>query len=258
VAGDLTSAFDFKTPNAVVTSLPSTVAYRPPDNERHPDYKPAPPAEQAMPVQEPGGRPARALPYNLAVNAQVDRAGGAVALTFRNAGAAAAVFHVRAGADSAAGPWSYTVGPAGELSDRFVVDVTSGSGYDFSVYGPNGFFRAFQGSIAANPAADLELHTDYDVFRSRNGVVTSGITLGLRNAGATACQVTLLNGYTQQTEAVTVPAGGSVRRDWLLERTSGWYDVVVGIDGDIHFQRHFAGHVETGSDSATDPAIGKA
>src|SRR5580692_3970824 len=100
VSGDLTSAFDFKTLNAAVTRLPSTVAYRPPDNERHPDYKPASPAEQSMPVQEPGGRPARALPYNLEVDTEADRVGGAVVLTFRNAGAAAAVFHVRAGLES--------------------------------------------------------------------------------------------------------------------------------------------------------------
>jgi phospholipase C len=258
VAGDLTSVFDFKTPHATVTQLPSTVAYRPPDNERHPDYKPAPPAEQSMPVQEPGGRPARALPYNLQVDAQVDRVGGAVALTFRNAGAAAAVFHVRADPESVGGPWSHTVGPASELSDRFVFDVASGSGYDLAVYGPNGFLRAFQGSAAGNPAAQLEVTTEYDILRSRDGVLTSGIDLKLRNTGAAACEVSILNGYTQGTETVAVPAGGSVIRHWPLEASAGWYDAMVGVRADAMFQRHIAGHVETGSDSATDPAIGKA
>jgi phospholipase C len=258
VAGDLTSAFDFENPNAVVTQLPSTVAYRPPDNQRHPDYKPAPPAEQSMPVQEQGGRPARALPYNLQVDALVDRVGNAVALTFRNAGTAAAVFHVRAGLDSASGPWSYTVGPAGELNDRFVFDGNSGSGYDLSVYGPNGFFRALKGSFTANPAAELEVHTEYDTIRSREGVLAGGIDLSLRNAGGAACEVSILNGYTLQTETVTVPAGGSVLRHWPLETTSGWYDALLQVGADIHFQRHIAGHVETGLDSVTDPAMGKA
>src|SRR6202165_65110 len=40
VAGDLTSAFDFRQPNSKVVPLPSTVAYVPPDNVRHADYKP--------------------------------------------------------------------------------------------------------------------------------------------------------------------------------------------------------------------------
>jgi phospholipase C len=273
VAGDLTSAFDFKTPNAAVTRLPSTVAYRPPDNERHPDYKPASPAEQSMPVQEPGGRPARALPYNLEVDTEVDRVGGAVVLTFRNAGAAAAVFHVRAGLESEGqesdglesanlespgGPWSYTVGPAGELHDRFVFDVNSGSGYDLSVYGPNGFYRAVKGSFAPNPAAELEVHTEYDTIRSRDGVLTSGINLKLRNMGAAECEVSILNGYTQRTETVKVSAGGSAIRHWPLEASTGWYDAMVGVSADVLFLRHIAGHVETGRDSMTDPAMGKA
>jgi phospholipase C len=258
VTGDLTSTLDFKEPNAAVTQLPSTLAYRPPDNQRHPDYKPAPPAVQAMPVQEPGTRPARALPYALAVDAQLDRAGGAVVLTFRNTGAAAAVFHVRAGAAGAAGPWSYTVGPVATLTDRFVLDVSGGSGYDLSVYGPNGFFRAFKGSIAASPAAGLEVYTEYSSLRLRDGVAIGSLTVDLNNAGATACRVTILQGYTEQTETVTVPANGTARRHWLLETTSGWYDVLVTVDADPRFQRHFAGHVETESDSITDPAIGKA
>jgi phospholipase C len=55
-----------------------------------------------------------------------------------------------------------------------------------------------------------------------------------------------------------VPANGTASRHWLLETTSGWYDLVVEVDGDANFQRHIAGHAETGSDSETDPAIGKA
>jgi len=32
--------------------------------------------------------------------------------------------------------------------------------------------------------------------------------------------------------------------------------VTVDVEGDSAFQRHLAGHVETGKDSASDPAIG--
>jgi phospholipase C len=263
VAGDLTSAFDFKTPNAAVTQLPGTLAYQPPDRQRHPDYKPAPPAEQSMPAQEPGGRPARALPYDLEVDAEVDRTAGAVDLIFRNAGTAAAVFHVRPGTVGAGGPRSYTVGPGGELSDSFPYDsspndANSESGYSVSVYGPNGFIRAFEGGIAADPAAELAVNAEYDTVRSRDGVIAGVLALQLRNAGALACQATIRNGYTQQTETVTVPAGETVLRRWTLDASGGWYDAVVRVNADANFRRHIAGHVETGSDSVTDPAIGKA
>ena len=40
VSGDLTSAFDFRSPNDATVQLPSTVGYIPPDNQRHPNYVP--------------------------------------------------------------------------------------------------------------------------------------------------------------------------------------------------------------------------
>ncbi|MFK9339937.1 phospholipase C, phosphocholine-specific, partial [Escherichia coli] len=64
VAGDLTSAFDFATPTAPPPVPPpvETVAGPQPSPAGHRWY-PQVPAEQRMPVQEPGAKPARALPY---------------------------------------------------------------------------------------------------------------------------------------------------------------------------------------------------
>jgi phospholipase C len=252
VAGDLTSAFDFKTPNAMVMQLPSTVAYRPPDNQKHPDYKPAPPAEQRMPVQESGTRPARALPYALDVSARVDREKSAVALTFRNAGKVAAVFHVRAG-DGKSGPWSYTVGPQVELKDSFAAKEEGG--YELAVYGPNGFFRGFAGSHADGAA--LEVDAVYTVTPSGDKAASPGIALTLRNADADARVITIRDGYTKRAETIPLSAG-ETKKQWRLDESSGWYDLLVEIEGDARFRRHIAGHVETGLDSMTDPAMGEA
>ena len=59
VAGDLTSAFNFKTPERRAScSLPSTAGYVPPDNDRHPTTTcRCRPPSQALPKQEPGVRP---------------------------------------------------------------------------------------------------------------------------------------------------------------------------------------------------------
>jgi phospholipase C len=76
VAGDLTTAFDFKTPNAWRhIKLPSTEAYEPQDFLRHPDAVVVPPTDQVVPEQEPGVRPARALPYTLHAHGGVDTSG---------------------------------------------------------------------------------------------------------------------------------------------------------------------------------------
>jgi acetyl-CoA acyltransferase len=44
---------------------------------------------------------------------------------------------------------------------------------------------------------------------------------------------------------------------WHLERTHGWYDLVVTVEDDAGFEARFAGHVETGSDRISDPAMGR-
>src|SRR5262249_28386101 len=121
VAGDLTSALDFDSPNDAIVQHPSTDAYQPAQSDvvagtKFPDYVPPVPANQSLPTQESGTRPARAIPYELHVHGQVDAAAGGVELFFRNTGKAGAVFHVRSG-DNQNGPWTYTLGAGDEASD---------------------------------------------------------------------------------------------------------------------------------------------
>ncbi len=251
VAGDLTSAFDFKESSGATIQLPNTVTYRPPDNQRHPDYKPAPPAEQRMPVQEAGTRPARALPYDLAVDARLDRGKREVELTFHNSGGAGAVFHVRAG-DGAHGPRTYTVGAHAELKDRL---PGRESGYAVSIYGPNGFYRAFEGRFGGVDAGVTAKHV---TIADADGEPHPSISLTLSNESDTMRKITIYDGYGKAMHKLTLTRGEITQRHWTLKESSGWYDLLVGIDGDAKFQRHFAGHVETGRDSVSDPATGPA
>jgi len=250
VAGDLTSAFNFKTPNSKDVSLPSTIAYIPPDFDRHPDYVPVPPTDQAVPAQEPGTRPARAVPYELQVRGEVDLTAGAFNLQLANTGRAAAVFQVRSG-NGQGGPWRYTVGAGKSLADTFAVTANGQTAYDLSAYGPNGFLRGFKGSIAGGTNANLQIESAYDAAEV-------GITLSIKNAGAANAQVRILNVYTNHSTAFSLGAGKTLSRSWELEDSFGWYDFVVTVDSDSGFQQHIAGHVETGRDSVTDPAIGGA
>jgi phospholipase C len=224
------------------------VAYRPPDREKHPDYKPAPPAEQRMPVQESGTRPARALPYSLGVSARVDRQQRTLELRLQNAGTAGAVFHVRSG-DGRSGPWNYTVGAHNELNGSFA--ATEDGGYDLSVYGPNGFFRQIKGSFA-DGAPSVEVEDVITVTRSGTGA-SPGITLTLTNPGSDS--ITIRDGYKQASEPVVVAGGGKAERHFPLEKSFGWYDLVV--ECGAKFRRRLAGHVETGEDSVSDPMMGK-
>ncbi len=247
VAGDLTSAFNFKNPNAKVVALPDTSGYKPKDQSTHPSYTPVPPTNQSMPRQEPGIRPAKALPYRIDAQSKVT-AGSGLSINFLNHGSAAAVFQVRSG-NTQTGPWTYTVGPHSEVSDKWIM-ASGQSAYDLSVYGPNGFLRAFRGS-AAKGAANLQTY-----ITSHDG--QSQMILNIRNVGPTSSVVSVYNTYSGHTSTHEVQPGAVLTHPSNLEPSFGWYDFLVTVASESSFRIQLAGHLETGKDSMSDPAIGAA
>jgi phospholipase C len=247
VSGDLTSAFNFASPNDATVPLPSTVAYIPPDNQRHPDYVPVPPAVQALPAPEPGIRPARALPYELHVREMADFRNGVVNLRFGHTGKVAVVYQVYSG-DSQTGPWTYTVAPDTELSDSWDLSANAQTEYDLSVFGPNAFLRVFKGSISGTKA-NLVTNIIYDVNND-------GVILGIVNHGQESIAVSIVSSYSKITTTHWLKQNGEVREFFSLHSSYGWYDFTISTTSDPSFERRLAGHLESGRDSMTDPAIG--
>jgi phospholipase C len=247
VCGDLTSAFNFATPNSATVVLSGTAAYAPPDDQRHLSYIPLPPVAQALPVQESGTRPARAVPYVLNVNASVGLAAGEVTLEFINTGKKTAVFQVRSGS-TLQPPRSYTVSPNSQLSDVWEYAGLGLGAYDLSVYGPNGFFRAYEGTVNQATSANIQSEIAYDVARG-------GVTLTTGNSGTAACRLQVLNLYTSATVVKELSAGATFQQFFSLQDYYGWYDLVLTVESDLTFRQQLAGHLETGKDSTTDPAI---
>jgi phospholipase C len=250
VAGDLTSAFNFRSPNDGVAALPSTSSYVPPDANRHPDYVPTVPSAQALPKQEPGVRPARPVPYELDVLEEADAGEGTVKIHFGNSGKSAAVFHVRS-VTNTSGPWTYTVGPNARLFDTWTFGTAGPASYDLSVHGPNGFLRSFKGSLAGRGNANLTVKATCDAV-----VEHPGITLDIQNRSAKASKLTILDAYTHQTVTEVVQPGRTLTWHSSLAGSFGWYDLTIQDESDSSFVQRIAGHVETGHDSVSDPAIG--
>ncbi|MGF6263064.1 phospholipase C [Paraburkholderia youngii] len=252
VCGDLTSAFNFANPNASVPSLPSTSGYVPPDRNRHPDYVPQTPTVQTVPKQEAGVRPARALPYELFVRVD-DGSNGKLTMRFVNTGRAGAVFLVYA-ADSADAPRSYTVEAGKHLQDTLMLNA-DGS-YDFSVHGPNGFLRRFAGKVVARNgwnSSDTARPAVVEGYDVANG----NLQLRLENVGSARCQFTIVNAYDKDHVIKHSVRGGDTDNLYLdLRKAYGWYDLAITVDTDPTFARRIAGHVETGNDSISDPALG--
>jgi phospholipase C len=255
VSGDLTSCFNFATPNAVVIPpLPATTAYAPPTTAeiaagtRFDDYVPVPPDTSAIPRQEPGIRRARALPYRPMVRAIADESAGRLTLEFGNHGPVGLAYHVRQAA-GAAGPWTFTIAPHQTASNIWDLGTNgSSSEFDLAVYGPNGFYRHYQGSVGANEA-NLIIDTDHAMHDQT-------LRVRIHNAGSTDIQVMVKDVYSGMVTAETIRAGGDFSGDWDLAQNHNWYDLIVSVVGDRTFRQRLAGHLENGEDSYTDPAMG--
>ena len=279
VCGDLTSAFDFSCSSVDIPSLPDTRAWIP-DGQSHSSYHPQPPADQRLPVQEPGVRPARPLSYDFDVRGRVDLANGRYWLDFENDGELGVSLLVLA-ENRSDGPWNYTVEANREISDYWTSGHSLGA-YALSVYGPNGFLRVFKGRQQAEVGAqalpearvashgrerhehDHGNHYGYRRGRGRDRDLRDRardrideLWLTLSNAGNQICTFTVkANDYLDEpARRYAVPPGASVDDVWNIARSGHWYDLIVTVDSDDTFQRRFAGHIETGEPSISDPAF---
>jgi phospholipase C len=250
VTGDLTSMFDFENPNNDHhVRLPNTDAFLPSVPELAggslPTFHPTLDGVIiGVPTQEKGVRPARALPYEMDVRATVNASNHTVMLAFLNTGRATVVFHVRSG--NAADPVRYyTVEPRKQLSGSWNV----ASSYDLSVFGPNGFARYFKGSIGSGAAA-LDVVSKYD--RDDRG----SIELEITNVAANRAEVSVQDAYTGNSSQRFLQPQGKLEGEFSLHQFFGWYDLIITVAGDATFKYRLAGHVETGEDSISDPALG--
>ena len=222
--------------------------YKPEDLVRHPDEVPVPPAEASCP-----GRSAVCVRLGDSVHACTLRgaaqpADGSFRIELRNAGQAGAVFQVRSG-NAADAPRSYTVEPHKQLIDTWRIDATAAPQYDLAVYGPNGFFCGFKGTCRAANAA---------TSTSSRPTTKTPIPSGWRSriAQHTRRGSAVVNTYRSRSMTSVLGAGDTDSKSWSLSATGGWYDLVITVEGDPHFEYRLAGHLENGEDSISDPAMG--
>ncbi|MFE7751958.1 phosphocholine-specific phospholipase C [Streptomyces sp. NPDC057428] len=236
VTGDLTSAFDFRrTQRQPEVAHPGAV---PPFGGR---WQPRPPAEQSMPVQEPGVRPARPLPYQPDAQAVlVD--GKELRLSLSNTGSSSAHFALYPYAGEFPVPQHRDVRRRAQLTVPL-----DDERYRFTVTGPNGFRREFEGT--SNSPAELATRIDAD---------ERDLHLTLRNTGhRTVTFVVRPLGYVEEddlldwTRRVEVKPGRSRTVVHSAADSHGWYDLDVSAGAEGAFRRRLMGHIENGRPSVS-------
>ena len=205
------------------------------------------PATSVLPRQEKGTRVSRALPYELSVNGKMN-GGNQFEITFEAGNkvfgsiAAGAPFSVYSGGNFSLRTYAVKAGDA--LTDTWN-DFTNNT-YDLKVYGPNGFFRTFKGK----PDASVEIHCGYELT---GGKLTGKLQLLLTNLSSKPITLTITDHY-QNLKRMVKLAGHKSNSINVDCKSSGWYDVSVSI-GNTDFVHQFAGRIELGKESISDPAM---
>jgi phospholipase C len=216
------------------------------------------------PRQEKGIRPSCSLPYELYADGKLstDRTNFELSMKAGNAvhgkRAAGAPFNVYlrnpAGGIAAANRGmmvaTYTVRPGDTLDEEFPLSYFADGRYLIDVHGPNGFYRSFAGDPLV---AAITVRISYE---RRASLLTGNLRAHLRNSSERPLTVALQdNAYNRATVTRTIAAGREAFILANLKQSYGWYDFTVKAEG-LEAQARFAGRVETGRPSFSDPSMG--
>lgn len=232
----------------------------------------SPRASMLLPSQEPGTRNACALPYESYANGHLDHHGKKFDLLMRvghGFGEQAAGFpynvYLYGATESTASTApaqsqpnmvsaTYVVKPHDQIHESFDLKMFANRRYDIAIHGPNGFFRAFKGG---DDDPELEVACSYEY--SGNGF-TGNFNIVITNKGKMSYSLQIRdNSYGAKPLSMTVAPDAPATTKLLdLSRQHGWYDFTILVAGARGFLKRYAGHVETGRPSCTDPWMGRA
>jgi phospholipase C len=212
--------------------------------------------------QEPGIRRSSPLPYQLVVNGSLDNDRKRFRIQFeasneifgaRSCGSPFIVYAVTENGTMSVR--NYAVEAGQSLEDSWELKYFSNAQYHLRVYGPNGFYREFIGS-SDNP--DLSFRIDY--LRANGGKrMLSGaleLTATNRDDKNRYTMAAVDNAYKNAEQSQMVPGGKQARLILETDKSHGWYDFSIRIVNAARFTCRFAGRVETGNWSFSDPAMG--
>ena len=232
------------------------------------------PRSSWLPRQEDGVRAACALPYELSADGELG-ADGKLFVLHLSAGrerfgdhAAGAPFRVyapgkvraRSGASTPfenGRTWDYAVSAGDSLVDEWHLEDFESGSYHLQVYGPNGFFREFHGA-ADDPLLKIKM------LPMRPGQTANGdAELQLVNSDPRRSLTITVDdmAYGSGQRIVKLGPAGSRLADTsvtlALAANFGWYDLRIRVNNAPYFEQRYAGHIENGRESFSDPYMSR-
>ncbi|RDC56810.1 phospholipase C, phosphocholine-specific [Pedobacter chinensis] len=217
------------------------------------------------PKQENGTKPACALPYQLMVDGNL--VNNHFEFTFQSAKTlfgneienVGAPFNMNTVANFkgvAGKTWAYAVKAGDVLKDKISIEDFDNEIYDFRISGPNGFYRHFVGS-KKNPSINIKAHYEQSGLVSKK--LTGNLVFSIENKSTAAVNIQIIdNKYKAATQGLNIKPKSSIDIPLKLSKNGHWYDFSIRQTGNNVFNHRYAGKVETGEITITDPFMGNA
>ncbi|WP_156307182.1 phosphocholine-specific phospholipase C [Sphingobacterium endophyticum] len=221
-----------------------------------------------MSQQEIGKRVSTALPYELNVSGNLInkskfrlsmKAGNAI-FGKKSAGSAFTVYapenyKVNSENVEVCKNWSFAVKAGDEIQYEWPIEAFDHGKYLLHLYGPNGFYREFSGP-EADPNIQISLQAS---VKKVTKLPTGNIEVNIRNSGNKPIKIKITDKSYKKGELFNKEILANSSQTIVIDLVSsfGWYDFKVSSDSDQNFYQRFAGRIETGKESFTDPLINR-
>ncbi len=227
-----------------------------------------------MPQQEPGIRDSCALPYELYVDGELTADKNSFRIQFTAADAifgnkaTGAPFNVYAPGnylqetphgDTKFIPvqtWPFAVEKGNKLEYEWPLTHFEDEGYHLRVYGPNGFYREFMGG---DSDPELQIGCGYQKTRGLIKKLSGNVEIEITNTSKkkSVDMVVVDHAYGNTDQKIRIKKGKVQTVVVSCANSFGWYDFSLRLHGNSGFVRRYAGRVETGKPSKSDPFMGR-
>jgi phospholipase C len=226
-----------------------------------------PTSGNVMSRQEKGVRPACALPYELYVHGglkagkkqfEMKLSAGNNVFAEKSAGAPFTAIARGSFIDpetknaERCRNWAFAVKAGDILTYQWPLEAFEQGNYDLLVNGPNGFLRSFKGT-GGDPNLTILCH-----YEGQPEQLTGQVVLKVSNTDTFKTYVLMLKdeSYGKNLIKKSIKPGSTESILIDTKQHHGWYDVSLKVEGAAVFEQRFAGRVETGKESFTDPFMG--
>lgn len=218
-----------------------------------------------LPKQEQGVKPSNALKYDLKVIGRLDDSTNSFEIKFKadqelfGAESLGSAFHVYAPGNywntetrkfEAVKTWAFAVKSGDELKFNWPLKEFENEEYHLQVYGPNGFFREFIGTASA---PKLEVTCQPKMSKNKP---TYELDIVVKNHSSNLIALVAKDEVYEKVEKSLSIAGNSEETLTLdTSKHKGWYQFSIADNASL--KHTFAGRIETGNESISDPQMGR-